>query len=658
MLESISKSTTKTAKKLLLLTIIGANLFIFALIIERLNFHSLFEDAADMEVQAQKLADSIQLADVMLTTSARLAAATGDTRWIERYTSAIPLMDEALENAAVLASVKESRNFQSVAKLANDNLVTIETRVIELVKKGNLIDASSLLNSEEYNRDKQVLGKATDNFIGSILQATHDNLDSLRNWTMIGYGLLIIVGAVGSYLLWKVLTFTLYKSEQSIEESENKIRDLAMKDSLTGLSNRYHFEEVSTTMIKNAERDESKLALLMLDLDRFKPVNDTYGHEMGDTVLRQVSKRLKQVLRTNDVSARFGGDEFVVMLNVDSDKCDVVEIAQRIISEVRKPITSDGKTVQIDASIGAAFLPDDAANFSELMRKADIALYSAKNAGRGMAKLFSGEMDDEVAHQQFVKENIRNSIKSGEFIPYFQPIFDIASNKIHSLELLARWQHPKHGLLTPDQFLGQVIEFDLINELTLSLLKYGCQRVAELPLSISISLNIAARQINDVWLVERILAILRETNFPADRLIIEITESALITDFDVARKILKSWQKRGIRVAIDDFGTGYSSLTYLSKLPFDELKIDRSFIEDINSSEDNKKIISTIITLSNSLGIKTVAEGVETIQQYESLTELGCDMVQGYLLSRPVAYDGLAKTLGKIPAEVGQSTGT
>lgn len=413
------------------------------------------------------------------------------------------------------------------------------------------------------------------------------------------------------------------------ELAEHTAERLERYDEITGLPNRRLLFEELHRRIVGARMHGSRFALFFLDVDRFKSVNDTYGHGSGDELLRAIGERLVLTLRPHDFVARLGGDEYAVVINSSPEKNIERHVAQRILFSLARPFTIDGGRLDMTASIGIAYFPDDAENAELLMRSADTAMYRAKASGRNTFATFDKSMEE-------IGGQLRDSLAKGHFRPYYQPVIDLKTHKVVGLEALARWDHPTKGVLGPDTFVAVAEDAGLIDDLFILILKRLASDAMRWDPALRIAVNISPYQFRDEKLSKRIIACLSKTDFPPDRLDVELTESALIIDVDTTRQVIGDLKEKGVRISLDDFGTGYSSLRYLRELPFDKIKIDRSFVQRMDTDPGSRKIIESIISLSHALGYVTVAEGVETKTQAKWLNDINCDLAQGYLFSRPL----------------------
>jgi diguanylate cyclase (GGDEF)-like protein len=427
------------------------------------------------------------------------------------------------------------------------------------------------------------------------------------------------------------------------EEAEQQANTLARHDPLTGLANR----RVLGDAIQDAKSPTAPAhALLLIDLDRFKPVNDVHGHAAGDAVLCETSSRLRVIAGHRAIVARLGGDEFAVFLSYRG-RHELMRVAQQIITAIAAPYSlGDGK-VSIGATVGIALMPEDGSDSSSLLRCADIALYRGKKEGRNTFRFFEYGMDEELKARAALEAELRAAIANGEIKPHYQPLVSLEDQGLLGFEVLARWYHPTRGVLSPDAFIDIAEDTGLITELSYRLMREACLDARSWPAHLRLALNISPGQLKDRALPERLLAILTETGFAPGRFEIEITETALAADLDTARATLTSLQNCGVKIALDDFGTGYSSLYHLRELRFDKIKIDRSFVQALNKDGESTKIVDAIINLGKSLGLLTTAEGIENTANRDWLKEQGCTFGQGYLFGKPMA----ARTINALVAD-------
>jgi diguanylate cyclase (GGDEF)-like protein len=418
-------------------------------------------------------------------------------------------------------------------------------------------------------------------------------------------------------------------------DSDHQTQRLAYQDSLTGLENRAALNERLEQLYSKGKQDG--LALIIIDLDRFKSVNDAHGHLAGDRLLRLAAERMLEVCTANQVVFRLGGDEFAVLVPMVfvGDEAPKV-VANRIVARMVEPFADAGLVHHIGASAGIASYPFDARDGDSLIRAADMALYRAKQSGRGRFRSFEQAMDDQIRQRAQLERELRLAIELSQFIPYYQPIVDLANGKTVGFELLARWIRPDNVEVGPDQFVPIAEECGLIGELLLGLLDRACIDARNWDPSLTIAINISPVQLKDPLLAQKILGKLARHGFPAQRISIEITENAIIADEGNARITIESLKNQGMRIGLDDFGTGYSSLHHLRVLPFDKIKIDKSFVMNIDEDPEALKIVKAIIGLANSLELPVIAEGIESPSIADTLSQLGCAQGQGYLFGRPL----------------------
>ncbi len=425
---------------------------------------------------------------------------------------------------------------------------------------------------------------------------------------------------------------------------EAEIAHLAHHDLLTNLPNRKLFNERLEHAFSYVDWGES-FAVLCVDLDQFKSVNDTLGHSIGDELLKLVAQRLRQCTREADTIARLGGDEFaIVQINASPESSSA--LANRIIEIINEPCNIDGNQINIGASIGISLAPGDGADPDQLLKNADMALYLAKSDGRSTHRFFEPEMDTRLQARRSLELDLRQAIVNGEFRLYYQPIIDLKTGKITSLEALLRWNHPKRGLITPSEFIGLAEETGLVTSIGEWVLRQACSDAVSWPSDTKIAINLSPVQFRSSNLVQIIIQTLATSNLSPKRLELEITETVLLKNNEANLAMLHQLRGLGVRIAMDDFGTGYSSLSYLRSFPFDKIKIDQSFIRDLSDRNDSAAIVRAIASLADSLNMVIVAEGVETEDQFNQARLEGCTEAQGYYFSRPMPAKDILLILG------------
>ncbi|HEV2816165.1 MAG TPA: EAL domain-containing protein [Allosphingosinicella sp.] len=430
-----------------------------------------------------------------------------------------------------------------------------------------------------------------------------------------------------------------------IAEREKRITQLAFNDSLTGLPNRAFFRQHLDLELKQAERRGGRtLALLCVDLDNFKAVNDTLGHPIGDELLRAVAARLGTNLGDAMV-ARLGGDEFTVILSQRDAHEAAGAIAGRLIAALADPFEVNGHELTVGASVGIAMAPGDAADADTLLKHADLALYQAKGEGGGTYRFFEAGMNARAQARHKLEADLRRAVTHGEFELYYQPLFDLESNRIGSFEALIRWNHPSRGLVAPDEFIPLAEETGLIVPIGAWVIQEACRQAMKWPEDVRVAVNVSSVQFRKPGLANVLIQALAASGLDPKRLEVEITESIFLESSEALIAVLHSLRAMGIRIALDDFGTGYSSLSYLQSFPFDKIKIDRSFIQQLLSRAGSTAIVRAITELARALGMETTAEGVENPEQLAELRLHGCSSVQGYLFSKPVTAAGVHQAL-------------
>lgn len=430
-------------------------------------------------------------------------------------------------------------------------------------------------------------------------------------------------------------------------QTEAQIAHMAHHDALTDLPNRILFQQRLQEAMARSLRGDA-FALLCLDLDSFKTVNDTLGHPVGDMLLRKVTDRLRGQVRETDFIARLGGDEFAIIQTKVEQPTEAISLAERLIGLLSEPFDLDGNEAMIGVSIGIAFPPGDGTDANTVLKNADLALYRAKADGRGTFRLFEPAMDAAIHHRQVLVQELRHALVAGQFEMFYQPIMEAHAQRIHSFEALLRWRHPDRGLVAPSDFIPIAEEIGLIKPLGSWVLTSACADAMQWPEHIKVAVNLSPMQFVNGNLLQQVRHALAVSKLPAHRLELEVTETVLIQDTNATLALLKDLKSLGISIALDDFGTGFSSLSYLRKFPFDRVKIDKSFVDDVSRSGDAIAIVRAVTSLCRILGMETTAEGVETPAQLERLRASGCTNVQGYLFSRPVPLAELPALCGRL----------
>ena len=465
---------------------------------------------------------------------------------------------------------------------------------------------------------------------GALMRSLRGEL-SVNDSLMIS---VLLLNVALSLLGWR--RYRALKHEVALRRAaEAKASELATSDPLTGLLNRRALAESGARLIDRALGREKSVAMLMIDLDHFKSVNDLHGHLAGDELLRAASDAIVAPLPAEALAARLGGDEFACAFIFDPSQPRTVErIADTILARMAQPFLIGGIEARIGASLGIARTEAGCRTVDTLMRRSDIALYAAKRAGRGQRAWFDASMERELELRNEIELGLRAGIPAGQIIPWFEPQVNLPTGELIGFELLARWEHPELGMLEPALFIPVAEESGLIGELSMSVMRAGLEVARHWHPSLRLGVNISPTQMRDPWLAQKIVKLLAERGFPAERLEVEITEAALFENLGFASTIVASLRNQGIRVALDDFGTGYSSLTYLRALPLDRIKIDRSFVLRMASDPDAAALVRMIVSLTQSLGIPAMAEGVENAEIAAMLGSIGCPTAQGWYFGR------------------------
>lgn len=432
------------------------------------------------------------------------------------------------------------------------------------------------------------------------------------------------------------------------EQAESKLERLAYYDTLTGLKNRHAITQILDHEIA---RNNERLAIHIVDLDNFKLINDTMGHDAGDACLRNVTERLTDVANGQAIVGRIGGDEFLLVQTNARTAVDAEKLAGRIVREMKRPVLINNSEMDTSVSVGTALFPRDGYSSAELVKSADVALYTAKNTGRGCFRLYKPEYDEKLKRRRLVETKVRQAIEAGSFTLAFQPLLDLASGDVVSVEALIRLEDAELGPIPPAEFIPIAEEAGLIEEIGNWVIAEACRSLALLPSHIKVAVNLSAIQFSRGDLVKIVNSAIRSAGVQANRLELEITESLLLRDSDHVLDKIDRLKAIGCSLVLDDFGSGYSSLSYLWRYPFDKIKIDREFVSAMQNNHDVSGIVETVIALGKKLGMKVTAEGVETIDQATLLSELECDEVQGYLYARPLPMAELAVFLLQHKAE-------
>jgi diguanylate cyclase (GGDEF)-like protein len=575
----------------------------------------------------------------------RFILSTSDTDYIVgiliEYIPSVILAD----NVAVLILDIEKKNRGSLSYNNKFNKDIVKTDLIlDEIELKELIDSEGIL----YKSDSDVhsylsplikLGN-TDFFVSPMRE--HDDLLGV---IYIGYHESIEVNQEITDVLTEISARTAVAFSNA--NWEKKLFAQAHYDSLTKLPNRFLFQDRLEQAIERAKRNNLNVAILFIDLDRFKSVNDSLGHEIGDKLLVEVSKVLLKCTRTYDSIARFGGDEFTIIISdLNANEVDekIEKLANRILNFMTESIIIDDREFNVTPSIGIAIYPQDANNISDLLKNADTAMYEAKSISTGNYQYYKKQQNNEMLARLELETDLRHALEKNQFELYYQPKINFHDGMIHSVEALIRWHHPEHGMVSPDVFIPIAEDTGMITEIGYWVMRTACNQSRlwnESGIELNVAINVSTDQFRQPKLYEKIIAIIDETKVDPHTIELEITESSTIENFPKTIKLLNQFKEHGLKISIDDFGTGYSSMTYLQKIPIDKLKIDKSFIDNIHLHDDTASITKAIVALGHSLSLTVVAEGVETKVQFDFLDKINCDEAQGFFLSRPMPENEL-----------------
>jgi diguanylate cyclase (GGDEF)-like protein len=440
-------------------------------------------------------------------------------------------------------------------------------------------------------------------------------------------------------------------------DTHKRLKYLAENDPMTGLSNRYYFEEHLRGAIQRAHRLNFQLGLIYLDIDNFKLINDSSGHDSGDQLLQQIAQRLLTVVRDGDVVCRLGGDEFAIVVHDLDTETSVGALAQRVLESVREPITIHNTEHFVTCSIGIATYPKCALNAEDMQKHADLAMYQVKREGRNGFHFYSEDLQDQILHRIILEGELRSQRLQSQLVQYYQPVINAKNFEICGAEMLMRWNHPTKGLLAPIAFIDIVEELGFLAVIDSKNRQLACMQVAQwhndglIDNRFVLAVNASEQLLQQESLYQDIQNDLAATGLPGECLSIEVTESVLVSDFDKTSAVLNDLKTLGVQVALDDFGIGYSSMSYLKRLPASVLKVDRSFVQNVPESEADSRILKALIVMAKSLDLNVIVEGIETIEQASLCRELGADMLQGFLFSKPLSPDDFAAFLnGHNPA--------
>ncbi len=598
--------------------------------------------APQQALQVAGLRGTIAYLDEVLTMSARMAVHSGDPVWKARYDTSEPLLGAAIAEAIGLATPEMAERLARTTDEANRRLTELEHASFALDAAGHNRRARRLLEEPRYRTLKSVYASGIEAFGKDLetLAARHTTTLGRRAWLETSG--LVMGGAV--FLLAAALA---RRGTTQLAAMLARTEAMARQDVLTGLSNRLMFSEHMEQAMLRLRRGGQGASVLCIDLDGFKGVNDMLGHAIGDELLRAVAARLRRCTRETDLVARLGGDEFAVVRVHTRPGTDAAALAERLTKVLQEPFDLRDHRVAIGASIGIATADQASVSADRVLRDADVALYQAKTEGRGTWRIFHPEMDARIRTRRALEADLRRGFAEEQFEVYYQPLVDAGTEQLSGFEALVRWNHPERGLVFPDEFIAAAEETGLIVGLGAWVLERACADAARWPGRINVAVNLSPVQFLKGDLVREVEQALATSGLAAGRLELEITESVLLQNNEATLDTLRRLHALGARISMDDFGTGYSSLSYLSRFPFDKVKIDKSFVRTLGAENRNGEIVCAVIGLCRALGIRVLAEGVETIGQLRMLQAENCNELQGYLFSRPIPLGAAQDYIGR-----------
>jgi diguanylate cyclase (GGDEF)-like protein len=634
----------------------GAGLWYMTEVVTRLDESTVVEHALRGHLEADMMHDAVR-GDVLAAQHQTLDRRTmtegaGDSRsaFTRSFSGHVARFRQATAENKVLEAAEYSELAAVLASL-NEPLaayIAEAERLVPLAFSDPALATAMLPTFEDHYHALERSMEAASDRIETIAGTARMAVAVARTKATLLIGVAALLTMFATFRRWRDLK----REVTTRRAAEEKVRALAVHDDLTGLPNRRGMAERLNAALARSRRDDSTVVVLLVDLDRFKPVNDLRGHAAGDRLLQLVARRMTDTVREVDIVARVGGDEFIVAAQFDrgtpsafaEEAVEVIEatarLARRLVAVLEEPfdLGDGGMPVLVGASVGVALAPDGETKVEELLRRADMAMYLAKETGRGCFRFFEPEMDAGVRERAVMETALRRAIVADELLPYFQPFVALgADDRLIGFEMLARWSHPERGFVPPAEFIPLAEETGLIVRMTEQLLRRACNAAASWADHLILAVNVSPVQLRDRALPAMVAAALAESGLPPRRLEIELTESALVGNFDLARELLIELKELGVRLALDDFGTGHSSLRHLQKLPFDKIKVDASFVRNMNSCLESSKIIAAVVALGRSLGLLTVAEGIEDAATAAALRGMGCDIGQGWLFGHPLA---------------------
>lgn len=555
---------------------------------------------------------------------------------------------QQLTQGSFLAIIQRNPQLEATVRNLNSVVATLQPLIKNVEKQSAVQEALDAIRPLQSSLTQLLSITYND---GAALTSDDEKELTRLHWVFSGFaGSLILFGLVLIALLARH-NILLGRTHRKMGSLAAALAHLAHHDPLTGLANRVLFRERLEQTLERARRDGTTVAVLYLDLDLFKNVNDALGHETGDQLLKIVAVRLRGCLGDRGIIARLGGDEFAILSAPIKVSHECAAIASRIVREVKAPYDIDGHEIIIGTSVGIALTDSGNSSADQLLKQADMALYRAKADGRGTSRFFEPEMDLQLQARRALEADLRRALANSEFELFFQPQVNIATNEISGFEALLRWHHPERGIISPADFIPVAEDIGLIMPLGDWIIEKACMAAAAWPRDMKVAVNLSSVQFRNKALVQGVSKALKRAGLAARRLELELTESALFQENETTLNTLHQLRDLGVRIALDDFGTGYSSLSYLRSFPFDKIKIDQSFVQELSTRADCKVIVQSIVSLGAGLGMSIIAEGVETEDQFLQIRAVGCTEVQGYYFDRPRPASELVFSL-EVPVPV------
>lgn len=600
------------------------------------------QENIERSLTLQSLNESLEIHEEAMNLAVEFAITSGESHWRSNYENSLMQLQESMNKVAgslslpIIAEIKENQS----------SVISTERELFNLISVGKQPDAYAVLAADSYQERKILQDSQSLTLRATLAKESQAIIDTLQtNLQRTAIALLIQLAVL--IAIWSYVVHMLRRWQLTQQTHSNQMEQLAHYDPLTGIANRSLFHQRLATAFKQAERSGKPVGLMLMDIDHFKDINDSLGHQMGDELLRFFAAELTRCCRETDTVARLGGDEFAIIVSDLKHQQYVANFCQRVLDLFNKSVVIHDTPIKSGTSIGVAFYPQDADHAEGLLRKADLALYEAKRAGRAKYQFFDQEIERVARHKHEIQEALEVALENREFELAYQPIVRISTGETIGVETLIRWRHPVRGLISPLEFIGIAEESRLIVPIGAWVLQEACAQQLDwfnkLGASISMAVNLSGVQFNEKDLLQTIEATLLETGMDPQKLTLEITESTLMeTEGDIVQK-LNELRALGVMLAIDDFGTGYSSLAYLKRFPINYLKLDKAFVDDLPDDPRDVAIARSVINMAHELGLEIVAEGIETAEQLEFLNESACDRGQGYFLGKPMSAADLTQ---------------